>query len=60
MVEAGNPSASSGAVSWHCLVALRYAGAEEWTYANYARMPADSRVYEIHEGVLCTPPWPAT
>ena len=41
-------------------MALRYAGAEEWTYADYARLPADGRRYEIHEGVLCMPPSPAT
>jgi Uma2 family endonuclease len=41
-------------------VALRYAGAEEWTYADYARLPADGRRYELHEGVLCMPPSPTT
>ena len=37
-------------------MALRYAGAEEWTYAVYARLPADGRRYEIHEGVLWMAP----
>lgn len=38
--------------------ARRYADAGEWTCADYARLPADGRRYELHEGVLWMAPGP--
>ena len=41
-------------------MALRLATAQEWTYQDYRRIPADGRRYEVHEGELWRAPSPIT
>lgn len=41
-------------------MAVRRVAAQEWTYQDYRRIPADGRRYEVHEGELWMAPSPTT